>query len=133
MARNLTELEKELVLLETRRKDHVSQIKNDLDVLGRTLKPGNLLKLAFKDLFSSKTSQGIMGGAAGLAGTLLINGLLRKPAGLSLIAGLLTSQPVVEFLKEDKLGLSKLVDKIKMWINKRAEDEAEKEDEGMFI
>lgn len=133
MARNLAELEKELVLLEARRKEQVKEIKNDLDVLGRTLKPGNLFKLAFKDLFSGKTSQGIMSGAAGIAGSLLINVLLRKPAGLSLVASLLTSEPVIQFLKDDKLGLSKLVDKIKTWVSKKDGEEAVKEDENLFI
>lgn len=127
MARNLQELEKQLADLETRRTTEAALIRQQVAVFQESLKPGNLVKTAVKDLFSGKgTKETLMGGAAGIAGTLLVDGLLlRKPSALQLLTGLITSEPVMELIKEDKLGLGKLVEKVKSFIGKKNPAEPE--------
>ena len=44
---------------------------------------------------------------------------------MQLLTGLITSEPVMELIKEDKLGLGKLVEKVKSFIGKKNPAEPE--------
>lgn len=121
MAKNLTELEFELKILEDRKQEKLKLLRNDVDLLQESIKPGNLIKSGVKDLFGGQGTQNfLMSGAAGVAGSLLFGGkggMIR-----SLLAQLLMSEPVLNFIKEDKAGIGKLIEKIKSAFSKKEEE-----------
>lgn len=74
MARNLLELEKELMLLEIKKQEQLKQLKQDVTELQEALSPINILKRGVRDMFTTKGGNGI----AGIAGSFLIDELLFK-------------------------------------------------------
>lgn len=119
MAKNLTELDHELKALEKRKQEQLALLKSEVDMLQESVKPGNLIRTAIKDLFANHGAQSFVMGVAGSA-------LLGGKAGIlkSLLSQLLTSDTVHDFIKNDKGGISKWLDKLKSLFASKEEDAA---------
>ncbi|MES2689628.1 MAG: hypothetical protein V4658_04450 [Bacteroidota bacterium] len=121
MAKNLTELEFTLKILEDKKQEKLTLLRNDVDLFQESIKPGALIKTGLKDLFASPGTQGfLMSSAAGIASSMLLGG----KAGMikSVLSQLVTSEPVQNFIKEDKAGIGKWIDKIKSALSRKDEE-----------
>jgi hypothetical protein len=119
MAKNLMELELQLMELRNKKKELRRELRADLDHLQESVKPVNLIKRGFTDLLSNKNSQNLIASsAAGLMGSMLMGGkgnLLRM-----LLGQVMESSLVQDFIEKEKPRLGEWVEKLKSMFSKKA-------------
>lgn len=122
MARNLLELEKELLLLEVKKQEQLKQLKQDVIELQEALSPANVLKRGIRDLFHLKGS----GGIAGIAGSFLVDEILFKKSSFlkRLLGRLVASRLFKDLLKGEDSILRQWAVRLK---NMAGSDEPDKE------
>jgi len=84
MAKNIIELEKQLLLLEIKKEEQVKQLKADFSNLVDAMKPANIIKRGFSELIGGDKSASVnplVGGIASFAGTFLLEEFLFKRTG----------------------------------------------------
>lgn len=118
MAKNIVELEKQLLLLEVKKEEQVKQLKADFTAIVDSLKPANIIKRGFNELVGidkSVTSSPLFTGVAGFAGTFLLEEFIFKRGGFlsRVLTSILASSVFQDIIKGEDSVLKKWVLKLK--------------------
>ncbi len=118
MAKNIVELEKQLLLLEVKKEEQVKQLKTDFTAIVDSLKPANIIKRGFNELVGidkSVTSNPLFTGVASFAGTFLLEEFIFKRGGFlsRVLTSILASSVFQDIIKGEDSVLKKWVLKLK--------------------
>lgn len=118
MAKNIVELEKQLLLLEVKKEEQVKQLKSDFTAIVDSLKPANIIKRGFNELVGidkSVTSSPLFTGVASFAGTFLLEEFIFKRGGFlsRVLTSILASSVFQDVIKGEDSVLKKWVLKLK--------------------
>lgn len=118
MAKNIVELEKQLLLLEVKKEEQVKQLKADFTAIVDSLKPANIIKRGFNELVGidkSVTSSPLFSGVASFAGTFLLEEFIFKRGGFlsRVLTSILASSVFQDIIKGEDSVLKKWVLKLK--------------------
>ena len=135
MAKNILELEKQLLLLEVKKDEQVKQLKADFTGLVDAMKPANIIKRGFVELIGGDKSgmvSPMASGIASFAGTFLLEEFLFKRTGFlyRVLTSILASGMFQDLVKGEDSVLKKwaliLKDKFKKPSTNSLKDEEEK-------
>lgn len=118
MAKNIVELEKQLLLLEVKKEEQVKQLKADFTAIVDSLKPANIIKRGFNELVGidkSVTTSPLFSGVASFAGTFLLEEFIFKRGGFlsRVLTSILASSVFQDIIKGEDSVLKKWVLKLK--------------------
>ena len=118
MAKNIIELEKQLLLLEIKKEEQVKQLKADFSNLVDAMKPANIIKRGFSELIGGDKSASVnplVGGIASFAGTFLLEEFLFKRTGFfyRVLTSVLASGMFQDLVKGEDSLLKKWALKLK--------------------
>ena len=134
MAKNIIELEKQLLLLEIKKEEQVKQLKADFSNLVDAMKPANIIKRGFSELIGGDKSASVnplVGGIASFAGTFLLEEFLFKRTGFlyRVLTSVLASSLFQDLTKGEDSFLKKWAIKLKERFKKKGTDDADKDGE----
>ena len=118
MAKNILELEKQLLLLEIKKEEQVKQLKADFTGLVDAMKPANIIKRGFSVLIGGGKSGSVnplASGIASFAGTFLLEEFLFKRTGFlyRVLTSILASGMFQDLVKGEDSLLKKWAIKLK--------------------
>jgi hypothetical protein len=124
MAKNIVELEKQLLLLEVKKEEQVKQLKTDFTAIVDSLKPANIIKRGFNELVGidkSVTSSPLFTGVASFAGTFLLEEFIFKRGGFlsRVLSSILASGVFQDIIKGEDSVLKKWVLNLKNKFKKK--------------
>jgi hypothetical protein len=134
MAKNIIELEKQLLLLELKKENQVKQLKSDFNDIVEFMKPANIIKRGFNELVGgdkSGISNPLVGGIASFAGTFLLEEFIFKRGGFlyRVLTSVLASSLFQDLTKGEDSFLKKWAIKLKERFKKKGTDDADKDGE----
>lgn len=136
MAKNIIELEKQLLLLEIKKEEQVKQLKADFSNLVDAMKPANIIKRGFSELIGGDKSASVnplVGGIASFAGTFLLEEFLFKRTGFfyRVLTSVLASGMFQDLVKGEDSLLKKWALKLKDKFKKTTTDSLIDEDQNL--
>lgn len=134
MAKNIVELEKQLLLLELKKEEQVKHLKSDFNDFVESMKPANIIKRGFNELIGgdkSGMSNPIVGGIASFAGTFLLEEFIFKRSGFlyRVLTSILASSLFQDLTKGEDSFLKKWAIKLKERFKKKGTDNVDKDEE----
>jgi len=127
MAKNIIELEKQLMLLEVKKVEQVKQLKADFTAIVDSLKPANIIKRGFNELVGvdkSLITSPLFTGVVSFAGTFLLEKFIFKRSGFlyQVLNSVLASGVFQDILRGEDSVFKKWVLKLKDKFKKKDKD-----------
>ena len=124
MARNLIEIEQQILQLEEQKKLQLESLKQDVAYLTETMHPLNIAKRGITKWINKNTGSqlSIKGNLLGILGTFMIEDLLLRDEGLikRTLGRILSSTLIQDILKGDDSWIKRNIQKLAGWVKNKS-------------